>query len=135
MASPSNRRSNRDTPPGELPDVTPSRYQPHTHDHTLQAVIEMRRSVGELSAKVERLIDDVGKQGEKVADLRDKFNVFKGVWMVIAFFGIFIVPVATWFLNRSFPPGAPATAQATRLDSSVENVPPVSQGVSNDAHP
>ena len=64
----------------------------------------MQRSLGDLSAKVERLITDVGKQSDKVSDLRDKFNVFKGVWMVIAFFGIFIVPLATWFLNRTFPP-------------------------------
>jgi hypothetical protein len=86
--------------------VTPSRYQPHTHDHTLQAVIEMQRSLGEMSAKVERLISDVAKQGDKVSDLRDKFNVFRGVWLVIAFLSLFIVPLATWALNRSFPPTA-----------------------------
>lgn len=110
MASPPSRRSNRDVAPGGLPEVPPSKFQPHTHDHTLQAVIEMQRSLGDLSAKVERLIQDVGKQGDKVSDLRDKFNVFKGVWMVVAFFGIFIVPVATWFLNRSFPPPAATVA-------------------------
>ena len=70
MARQSLPPTDRDVPPGAMPEVTPSRFQPATHDFTLQAVIEMQRSIGELCAKVDRLIADVDKQGGKIDTIR-----------------------------------------------------------------
>lgn len=40
--------------------------------------------IGELSAKVDRLIDDVSKQGKKVEEVRDKITFVRGaVWVLL----------------------------------------------------
>jgi hypothetical protein len=44
--------------PHDLPRTTPEGYASERHDFTLQAVMEMQRSIGQMSAKIERLIED-----------------------------------------------------------------------------
>ncbi len=102
------RAPERDEAPTDQPDVPPSRYQPQTHDFTLQAIIEVQRSVGDLCAKVDRLVTDVGKHGEKISDLRETLSFLRGVVWVFGILGLLVVPVATWLLNRNFPASPPA---------------------------
>jgi len=47
------------------------------------AMIEMQRCIGELSAKVDRLISDTGKQGEKIDSVRIKIAWVTGAAAVV----------------------------------------------------
>ena len=119
-------RSERDAPPDGLPDVPPSsRQQGHTHDFTLKAVIEMQRSLGDLCAKVDRLIVDVGKQSEKVSELRDTVSFVRGAIWVIGILGVVVVPFLTWLLNHSYPPNtvAPVSAASVVVPAPVSALP------------
>ena len=49
----------------------------------LQTVIELKGSISSLETKVDRLIQDVNKQSEKVDDIRSKISFVRGViWTV-----------------------------------------------------
>jgi hypothetical protein len=72
------------SPPRSFAEVNPRFPQP-THDFTLQAVMEMKESVGQLSAKTDRLIADVKSQGEKVDAIRTKLTLVAGGAAVIGF--------------------------------------------------
>lgn len=63
MVRPPKYQPERAVEPPSYPETTP-RMGPQSHDFTLQAIIEMQRSLGELSAKTDRLISDVKSQGE-----------------------------------------------------------------------
>jgi hypothetical protein len=79
------------SPPRSFAEVTPRFPQP-SHDFTLQAVMEMKESVGQLSAKTDRLIADVKSQGDKVDAIRTKLTFVMGGVAVISF--IFTVILA-----------------------------------------
>lgn len=72
------------SPPKSFAEVTPRFSQP-THDFTLQAVMEMKESIGQLSAKTDRLIADVKSQSDKVDAIRTKMNFVTGGAVVIGF--------------------------------------------------
>jgi hypothetical protein len=57
---------------GELPDVRATGFSQPTHDFTLQAVMELKGSVGQLIAKVDRLVSDVGEHGKKIEKINQK---------------------------------------------------------------
>jgi hypothetical protein len=59
-----------ETTPTVYPEVPPPRYPLHGHDFTLQTVIELQRSIGELSAKTDRLIADVKSHSDKIDRIR-----------------------------------------------------------------
>lgn len=48
------------------------------HSFTLQAVMELQKSVGELTVKVDRLIQDVGGHGTELRGITQKINLFLG---------------------------------------------------------
>jgi len=74
----------RDIPPTSFPDTVPRPAQ-QGHDFTLQAVIEMQRSIGELVAKTDRLIADVKSHGEKIDTVRMKMSWLAGGAAVVGF--------------------------------------------------
>ncbi len=53
MARTPRQGQENELPPASFPETTPSRFSQHGHDFTLQTVIEMQRSLGELMAKVD----------------------------------------------------------------------------------
>jgi hypothetical protein len=55
--------------------------------------------IGKLTAKVDRLIDDVGKQGEKIDILRHQATFVKGALWVIGFVVLAMSAVATWYFS------------------------------------
>lgn len=83
----------RDQSPGELPDVTP-RQVTQGHDITLQAVIEMQRTLGEVSAKVDRLISDVDSQGKKIDKVRMRMAWLAGGAATVGFLVMLLLAVA-----------------------------------------
>lgn len=88
------RGSRRDETPGGLPDVTPQRTVQQGHDFTLQAVIEMQRTLGELIAKVDRLISDVDSQSKKVDKVRMQLMWVAGVAATLGFLIMLAITVA-----------------------------------------
>ncbi|HZF30400.1 MAG TPA: hypothetical protein VE907_14885 [Gammaproteobacteria bacterium] len=62
------------------------------HSFTLQAVMELHRSVAELATKTDRLIQDVETQGTKLDGISHQVSFVKGALWV---FGGLIVLAAT----------------------------------------
>lgn len=62
--------ASKETTPTSFAETTPPKFAQPGHDFTLQAVIEMQKSIGELSAKTDRLISDVKSHGEKIDGIR-----------------------------------------------------------------
>jgi hypothetical protein len=81
------------SPPRSFAEVTPRFPQP-THDFTLQAVMEMKESIGQLSAKTDRLIADVKSQGDKIETIRTKMTLVTGGSLVIGFLFALILALA-----------------------------------------
>jgi hypothetical protein len=87
------------TPPS-LPQTTPPQFA-QGHDFTLQAVIEMQKSIGELVAKTDRLIADVSSQGEKIDAVRIVNAWVGGAFALLIFlFGVVISIMQVWPLPK-----------------------------------
>lgn len=71
---------------GEVEAPLPRSYEP---SHLLQAMMGVTQSVGTLSAKVDRLITDYGKQEDELKTIRESLIRAKALLTAIAF----IVPV------------------------------------------
>lgn len=84
MGKPPRQENPRETAPTSFPETTPRFAQPG-HDFTLQAVVEMQRSIGELCAKTDRLIADVKSQGEKIDSVRLRMAWIAGGAAVVGF--------------------------------------------------
>ena len=55
--------------------------------------------IGELSVKVDRLIEDVAKQGEKVSDVRDKITFVRGaIWVLGSLLGVVVLALG-WYVT------------------------------------
>jgi hypothetical protein len=52
--------------PSSMPEGTPSLASPTDHSFTLQAIMEMKGTLGELAAKIDRMRDDVGELSKKI---------------------------------------------------------------------
>jgi phage-related minor tail protein len=126
---PATRSTTDEGPPTQYPETPPPRGAQHGHDFTLQAVIEMQRSIGELCAKVDRLIDDAKGQARKLEELRDEVRKW-AAWVAAGVAVIAVVGTALGFATRfvsfslatSTPP--PATAVVT---NPVATPPPPSR--------
>ncbi len=64
--------------------------------------MELKGSVHELTAKVDRLISDVKSQGDRVDDLRHQASFIKGGIAVAVFFITGIVAAASFILNAKW---------------------------------
>ncbi len=94
-----------DTPPRYLPDVPPPQHGADYGLHTLTAVIEMQKSLGVLTAKVERLVEDVKTQGDKIDGMRLKLALFAGGGAVVgALIGGLVAVLNAIPWDRLFPP-------------------------------
>ena len=83
-------RSEESTPTS-YPEITPPRHAQHTHDFTLQAIMELQKTVGQLGTKVERLIDDVKEQRQVLDEVRIKIAWAMGAAAVVGvLFGVVV---------------------------------------------
>jgi hypothetical protein len=55
--------------------------------------------IGELSSKVDRLIDDVAEQGTKIDSVNHQISFVKGALWVIGFVIICIGAVIVWYVS------------------------------------
>jgi hypothetical protein len=53
------------------------------HSFTLQAIMEVQKTIGDLTAKTERLISDVAGHGTKIDGIRHQIAFVKGALWVI----------------------------------------------------
>lgn len=72
-----------DTAPGSYPEIPPPSSQIHDHSFVLQAIMELHKSVGELSAKTDRLIRDVETQGKDIDRIRMQLRGVAGAIGII----------------------------------------------------
>jgi hypothetical protein len=106
MASrPKPEASAQGTEPKSFPATTPPAYAQPGHDFTLQAVMEMHKTIGELVARTDRLIADVKSQGDKIDILRIRFAwVTGGAFVVGILISILLAALrmlpAGWFVGR-----------------------------------
>ena len=62
------------------------------HSFTLQAIMELQKTIGDLSAKTDRLITDVAGHGTKIERIGHQISFVKGALWVI---GALIVLTST----------------------------------------
>ena len=82
--------SGRDRPPVTQQPTVPKDFAnvaPQTvmldHSFTLQAVMELQKSVAELATKTDRLIKDVDGQGTKIDGIGHQISFVKGaIWVI-----------------------------------------------------
>ena len=63
----------------EIAVTTPQTTPMLDHSFTLQAIMDLHKSVTELSTKTERLITDVEKQASKVEEVRHQISFVRGL--------------------------------------------------------
>jgi hypothetical protein len=108
MVRPSQKDAPQEITPKSFPE-TPPRFQQHGHDFTLQAVMEMQKSLGDLSSKTDRLIADSKSQGEKLDSVRMTMHwVAGGAAMLVFLLGIGAFYVKNYAPNSSISAAPPA---------------------------
>jgi len=65
-----------------FPETTP-RFAQSTHDFTLQAIMELQKTVGGLCKEVERMALDIRSHGDKIDIVRQQISFVKGALWVI----------------------------------------------------
>lgn len=93
----------RETTPSDYPETPPPRYPSASYDFTLQAVMEMQRSIGDLAAKTDRLIADVKSQGEKIDSVRMKIAWVTGGAAVVGFLVAMLLAAARFLPYQPSP--------------------------------
>jgi len=98
--------------------TTPTFAQPG-HDFTLQAVMELQKSVGSMSAKIDRVIEDVKDHGAELTGISRKINFFLGGATVVgAIAGIVItIVVSNW--DSIFPPAVTPNTVTTETPANL----------------
>lgn len=87
----------------QLPDSTPKVYPGSNYDFTLQAVVEMQRSLGKLENAIINLTDQSQKQGIKLDTISHRVSIAQGVaiagTVILTALGSFIA----FLLNKIIP--------------------------------
>jgi hypothetical protein len=74
------------------------------HSFTLQAIMDLKGSVASFGTKVDRLIEDVGKQGDKIDTVRNQISFVKGAMWVIC--GLLAIAVTGAVIYLRADPGS-----------------------------
>ena len=90
------RGGQEDVAPHDLPEMPPPRHVHPGHDFTLQAVMEMQRTLGQFTAKIERLIEDVGRLSTKIGEVEKAVERVK-TGAVVAGAILSIVGIVFWW--------------------------------------
>jgi len=128
MARVSGPEQPRSSTPGTLPDVTPAASTGYTADFTMQTMLEMQRTLGDIGAKVDRMSSDLQRldskidgYGEKLEKLRHWQSRLLGgaaVLTVVVAIVWTVLNIVPWSRLRLDP--AP-TAQHSATDTAAGN--------------
>jgi hypothetical protein len=69
--------------PTSFPETTPKVFAQPSQDFLLRAIMEMQRTLGELSSKVDRVVTDGKSHGEKLDAIRTQISFVRGVLWVL----------------------------------------------------
>jgi hypothetical protein len=95
----SSGRQSVDEPPVNFASTPPPQNPMMNHSFTLQAIMDLKGTVSTLVAKVDRLIEDVGKQDEKLDTVRGQITFVKGALWVIGILWIIAVAGIPFYLK------------------------------------
>ena len=92
------KREPRDERPGDLPDTRP----PQTTDHsfTLQAIMEIQKSIGGLSEKIGDLEGKIDAQGKKLNQISHIITASGAVLAVLVAVGSFFSDEIRYFVSQ-----------------------------------
>lgn len=93
----------QDSTPQATPAGTPSPTErgQHGHDFTLQAVMEMQKSIGGLESSVKVLGEKFDKQSDSVSDLKKKIGHVEKVMYAAGVILICTLAIGGWLLNSA----------------------------------
>jgi len=69
------------------------------HSFTLQAVLDLKGAVSSLGTKVDRLIEDASKHGEKIDTIRNQISFVRGATWVIGGLLAILIALATIYVR------------------------------------
>ena len=101
-----------EAPPQIYAETPPPRYAQHGHDFTLQAVMELQKSVGELGVKIDRLMSDQKSHGDKLDKVRQWVAAVTGGITVIVFLTATLVGVGRYLQMPASPAPQPPAISA-----------------------
>jgi hypothetical protein len=95
-------------PPTDFANVPPQTTPMLDHSFTLQAVLDLAKSVAQLGAKTDRLIQDVESQGKKLDGISHQVSFVKGaLWVLGALFALVaLVPAVLDIIAKLMHPPA-----------------------------
>lgn len=94
MAGREKQTSSRAGAPTSMPEGTPSLASPTDHSFTLQAIMEMNKTLGVLSAKVENLGGTISSLDARVEGFADKLDKVRHWQSVVSGGAIVIAAIA-----------------------------------------
>lgn len=84
-------------PPTQFASTPPPQIPMADYSFTLQAVMDLKGTVSSLATKVDRLIADVGEQGNKIDTVRHQISFVKGaMWVIGGLIGLFVVGIGIY---------------------------------------
>lgn len=92
----------QDTTPQATPAGTPNggfSGQQHGHDFTLQAVMEMQKSIGSIESSINNLADKIGDQSQAMSDLKKKVGSIEKVMYAAGVVLLISLTLAGWMIN------------------------------------
>jgi len=89
--------------PREIPEVTPQRYPMADYSFTLQAVMELQKTVGQLTERIDTLIKRVDREGLTLSSISHQIYAAWAVLVVLGLLGGFALnhlwgPLAKLFI-------------------------------------
>ena len=72
------------------------------HSFTVQVVMELQKSVGQMDVKIGRLIDDVKEQGSSLDEIKHQASFIKGGIAAAVIFITGIVAAVSWMLSAKW---------------------------------
>ena len=92
------RSTSEGEPPTQFANVTPPPVM-LDHSFTLQAIMDLKGTVASYGTKIDRLIEDVGKNGDKLDTVRNQISFVKGAMWVIGGLLVLVLAGITIYLR------------------------------------
>jgi len=88
------------TTPPTFPETTPPAYPSSDYSFTLQAIMEMQKTLGQLTQAVTTLTEESKKHREKIDDMSHKIYAAKISLWIVGFVLTAVGGIVAFFLNR-----------------------------------
>ena|SRR5205823_2188682 len=92
----------RETTPSRGPETNPQLYPGPDYSFTLQAIMEMQRTLGELKQSVSTLTSQIDKHDTKLDEVSRKVYAAEIVLIVVGAILTILSGVVVWFINHAW---------------------------------